>query len=249
MGHHNHHFSGDAFAQRGAWSPPTSAANFCEEDYAITIYIAEFINALSSLAYSYLALRLPGPRRKHDSLSSALFLVGVASTAYHATLRQGPQFSDDIAMLLLGASLLQTLYSHGQTRAVASLVATVVTLGTGCMAIFYVRSGDILLHLLTFSAMVTLIGLRSLYLIYFCTRPAHQRATLARHFWKAAAFLVTAFAAWNVDLEWCHELRAIRHRLGLPWAWALELHGWWHILTALGAAEYVVLVRAMCSGS
>jgi dihydroceramidase len=198
---------------------------------------------------AYLALRLPGIGRKHDALSSTLFLVGVASTGYHATLRQGPQFSDDIAMLLLGASLLQRLYAHGQTRAVASLVTAAVSAATGCMAILYIRSANILVHLLTFSAMVTLIGLRSLYLIYFCHRPAPQRSTLVRHFWKAAAFLVLAFVAWNVDLEWCLELRAIRHRLGLPWAWALELHGWWHVLTALGAAEYVVLVRAMCNSS
>ncbi|KXX80445.1 Alkaline ceramidase 3 [Madurella mycetomatis] len=197
MRHHNHHFGGDPFAWKGFWSPPTSCgkctgslgtrlvwvnlvltaplsptSSFCEEDYAVTIYIAEFINALSSLAY--------GITRKHDSLSVALFLIGIASTAYHATLRQGPQFSDDLSMLLPASCLLQRLYAHGQTRAVVSLVAGVV-----------------------------------------------------------------AFLIWNVDLERCLELRAIRQKLGLPWTWALGLHGWWHILTALGAAEFTTLVRGL----
>ncbi|GAB1310275.1 Alkaline ceramidase 3 [Madurella fahalii] len=248
MGHHNHHYGGDPFAGKGLWSPPTSAANFCEEDYAVTIYIAEFINALSSLAYSYLAFRFPGRARKHDSLSAALFFVGVTSTSYHATLRQGPQFSDDLSMLLLAACLLQRLYTHGQSRAVAAIVTAAIALGTGCMTVLYIRSANILVHLSTFTAMVHLIWPRTLYLIYAGPRPELEKSKLIRRFWKAAALLVGAFVIWNIDLEMCLELRAIRHKLGLPWAWALELHGWWHILTALGAAEYIALVRALCSG-
>jgi dihydroceramidase len=76
--HDTLHFSGDAHADSGFWSPSTSVAkyvpafsscpamssvrvsallntflsSFCDEDYAITKYIAEFINALSNLAYS-----------------------------------------------------------------------------------------------------------------------------------------------------------------------------------------------------
>lgn len=68
MGHHNRHFAGDPHALHGAWSPPTSTAkyaacrtshhaveandaSFCEEDYDVSRYIAEFINSLTNLAY------------------------------------------------------------------------------------------------------------------------------------------------------------------------------------------------------
>lgn len=152
-------------------------------------------------------------------------------------------------MLLLAACLLRTLYTHGQTRAVASLVTAAIALGTGCMTILYVRSGNILVHMLTFSAMVHLIWPRTLYLIYAGSRPEPGKTKLIRRFRKAVALLIGAFVIWNIDLEKCLELRAIRHKLGAPWAWALELHGWWHILTAVGAAEYIILVRALCSGS
>ncbi|KAL2020102.1 hypothetical protein VTK56DRAFT_8906 [Thermocarpiscus australiensis] len=154
-----------------------------------------------------------------------------------------------MSMLLLGACLLQTLYTHGQTQAVASLVAAAVALGTGCMAVLYIRSANTLIHLSTFTVMVHLIWPRTLYLIYAGSRPAPEKSKLVRRFWKAAALLVEAFVVWNVHLERCLELRAVRHKLGLPWAWALKLHGWWHILTALGAAEYIILVRALCSSS
>ncbi|KAK4118952.1 alkaline phytoceramidase [Parathielavia appendiculata] len=249
MGHHNHHFDGDPFANKGLWSPPTSAAKYLlRRDYAVTVYIAELINALSSLAYSYLAVRrFSGRMRKHDPLPVALFLVGFSSTGYHATLRQGPQFLDDMSMLFLGACLLQTLYSHGQTPAVSALVAAAVALGTGAMAILYIRSADILVHFSTFTIMVNLIWPRTLYIIYAgSSRPTREKVKLVLRFRKAAALIVGAFLVWNVDLEMYLQLRAIRHKLGLPWAWTLELHGWWHILTALGATEYVDLVRALC---
>jgi len=45
-----------------------------------------------------------------------------------------------------------------------------------------------------------------------------------------------------VDGGFCAELRAVRQSVGLPWAFALELHGWWHVLTAVGAAAFVRLI-------
>lgn len=73
-GHHNLRFDGDPYANAGVWSPPTATAkcaslqsamtrpwlgpaadlpcSFCEEDYAVTPYIAEFVNTLTNVAYS-----------------------------------------------------------------------------------------------------------------------------------------------------------------------------------------------------
>lgn len=115
------------------------------------------------------------------------------------------------------------------------------------VSIIYVRSGKIFIHFVTFSVQCHLIWPRTLYLIYAGPQAddAHRRR-LVRRFWGAVATLVLAFAVWNVDLERCHALRALRARLGLPWAWLLELHGWWHLLTAVGAVEYVALVRTLC---
>jgi dihydroceramidase len=64
---------------------------------------------------------------------------------------------------------------------------------------------------------------------------------------KAGTLLVVAFILWNIDLEMCSELRSLRKQVGLPWAWLLELHGWWHILTAVAAFEFMELARDICS--
>lgn len=50
---------------------------------------------------------------------------------------------------------------------------------------------------------------------------------------------------WNIDFEYCAELRMLREQVGLPWAWLLELHGWWHILTAVSANQFMEIVREL----
>ena len=66
-----------------------------------------------------------------------------------------------------------------------------------------------------------------------------------KRFLRAVVWLILAFVIWNIDLEYCFNLRDIRHKIGLPWAWLLELHGWWHVLTAIGASEYIKLTREL----
>ncbi len=215
---------------------------------------------------AYLALNLPFPfvtrtRARTsanstvivDSLSISLFLIGITSALYHATLRQTVQFSDDLSMLLINACLLNRLYTHGQSPHVASLVTFLVTVSSGSAAAFYVQTGNILHHVTAFSVMVHFIWPRTLYLIYYGSsrgveRTEEGRKRLMRRFKRAAVALVSAFVIWNIDLEFCMELRSMRERIGLPWAWLLELHGWWHVMTAVGAAEYVALVRELCDG-
>lgn len=135
------------------------------------------------------------------------------------------------------------------------------------MSLIYVRSGAIIIHFTTFSVQCHLIWPRTLYLIHRRGQrsprgnhyssssssrddksPSRPRpaTSLQRRFWRSAGILVLAFAVWNVDLEGCAALRSARDALGLPWAWVLELHGWWHVLTAVGAMEYVALVRTLC---
>jgi dihydroceramidase len=38
---------------------------------------------------------------------------------------------------------------------------------------------------------------------------------------------------WQIDGIYCTELTALRRSVGMPWGFLLELHGWWHGLTAV----------------
>jgi dihydroceramidase len=178
-------------------------------------------------------------------MSSSLFLVGACSFLYHATLRQTLQFSDDISMLFLAGTILQRLYCAKQPQLRVLLTTVAIFAGISAMSVYYMRSGNLLMHTSMFAGMLTLIWPRTLYLI--SQRSVEEKSKHWRKFKYAVGSLVVAFLLWNVDLEMCKQLRDLRNTIGLPWAWVLELHGWWHILTAVGAAVYMDLVRDLCA--
>ncbi|KAK0878825.1 alkaline ceramidase ydc1 [Friedmanniomyces endolithicus] len=47
------------------------------------------------------------------------------------------------------------------------------------------------------------------------------------------------FGIWTLDNKYCSTLRRWRHEIGLPWGILLEGHGWWHLMTGLGAYFYI----------
>ena len=48
---------------------------------------------------------------------------------------------------------------------------------------------------------------------------------------------------WNIDFHLCSYVTAFKRSIGLPWGFLLELHGWWHILTGIGAYVGMALVE------
>src|ERR1700723_3106631 len=75
----------------GFWGPPTSSVDWCEANYQVTPYVAEFWNTLSSLAMvvaGVLGLLLNRTKLPARYLAAfgLLALVGLGSIAFHATL-------------------------------------------------------------------------------------------------------------------------------------------------------------------
>ena len=49
--------------------------------------------------------------------------------------------------------------------------------------------------------------------------------------------------AFNIDRNYCAQLRAMREVVGMPWGFVLEMHGWWHIGSGLGVYYFIVLIE------
>lgn len=62
--------------------------------------------------------------------------------------------------------------------------------------------------------------------------------------WKLVGFGVSiflgGFALWGIDNVYCGTLRSWRRQIGMPWGFLLEGHGWWHLMTGVGAYCYIV---------
>ena len=72
-------------------------------------------------------------------------------------------------------------------------------------------------------------------------RDDRDREILRRMWWMVATGLTAflgGFAVWNLDNEYCSQIKRWRHDVGLPWGILLEGHGWWHLGTGFGAVSF-----------
>lgn len=258
-----------------------SVFSFCEEDYIVSFYLAEFINSLTNVAYSTLSVKsLPcklednmqgtrlirirphavyfafcamspsGPsiRLSHpkvDFMSLSLLVLGIGSFLFHATLRQTLEFVDEFSMLGLTWSMLQAGLTTRQPPARARLITATLAVAYISFSAFYLWSAKIIYQVFAFTGALLGVLFRSQYVFHFArpSLPEAKRRDWNRRTWKALGVCVFGYLLWTIDLEYCAELRAVRARVGLPWAWLFEFHGWWHILTAVGASQAMEVAR------
>lgn len=270
----DHNFNNDTLSQLGYWSPQTSAANFCELDYSITFYIAEFINTLSNLAFIYQAIvSLPPHLRGRGGLSRlwqwpveawALILVGVGSGAFHMTLRHYPQIVDESGMYLIVGALDYRLWSYGRSeggRWMLGMGLSAVIAGVILWNLLGPSEGmaDNKVHLTLFVGLLTALWPRVLWMIRKQKRQRAEMAgkgkvpgqtdqvarTVMREYRLGVFYFFAGFGLWLMDGRFCYGLRDIRGAMGLPLGWLFEFHGWWHLLTAMGAGRFVWVAREL----
>jgi dihydroceramidase len=56
---------------------------------------------------------------------------------------------------------------------------------------------------------------------------------------------LTGYLLWQLDFIFCPQLTAWKRAVGMPWGFLLEFHGWWHVLTAIGAYVFMVMVDSL----
>jgi len=87
----------------GYWGASTSNVNWCEEDYVVTKYIAEFGNSLSSMCMVasglYGMYMHQSAERRFQSSFMLLIIVGFGSFGFHATLWRSWQLMDELPMV------------------------------------------------------------------------------------------------------------------------------------------------------
>ncbi|KAE8376683.1 ceramidase [Aspergillus bertholletiae] len=238
------------------WGLPTAKSNFCEEDYAVTRYIAEFINSLTNLVYIFYAihgLRKLRQKQNCDTFRAipywGLMAVGICSAAFHISLKYHTQMLDDLSMLFTTTPVLHQVVTVNATRRNSVLVAILLWSSLMALVVYHVKTDELLLHSLGFAGMVIVIGIRTMQLIN--TRTLVGSAA-RKQIWGAVRFGAVifnlGFYLWVIDGWICGFLRSTRARIGLPFAFLLELHGWWHIFTGIGAYIFIAVVDHLVSG-
>ncbi|KAF1972905.1 alkaline ceramidase-like protein [Bimuria novae-zelandiae CBS 107.79] len=242
----------------GAWGTPSSNHNFCEEDYVITHYVAEFVNTLTNLTYVIYGingLRRVGPRKDGGLFSTLAFPywgligVGVLSAWFHATLNYHSQMGDDLSMFLAVGALLHQLQTFNKSPS-ARRTITFVILGVLIpVSIYHCWADEIYVHQITFATMIILCGRKTRHLVRERIPSAEQRSRLLSLANSGLGAGLFGYFLWNIDVHLCDYVTSLKRTIGMPWSFLFELHGWWHILTGIGSyvgiavVEYIVTVE------
>lgn len=97
---------GSKYQQQSFWGTPTATVDWCEENYALTRYVAEFFNSFSSLSLILCGVlgvlfHMNHVEMRYLCAFGGVILVGIGSTAFHGTLLFEFQVCTDFTSLLM----------------------------------------------------------------------------------------------------------------------------------------------------
>jgi dihydroceramidase len=217
----------------GYWLPHTATLDWCEGNYAITRYVVEFYNCLSSLLFPVLAVYAGGASWCRGPLAGrfvvayvSLAVVGVGSALFHGTLQYHWQLMDELPMIY-GAA--QQVYCMTPNRLVLAILVTICSSFTYSY-VFVHRNAVI--HELLFA------GLELAFVIAYLARLPKLHEKRRREAQKLLAggvlFNILGAVFWILDNNICRQLILGKQLLGNTLSVFLEFHAWWHILSSLG---------------
>jgi len=227
------------------WGRPTATLDWCEINYEISPFIAEFWNTISNLGmiippligmYEIFRHNL---ERKYILTYASIIAVGIGSWAFHMTLLYSMQLLDELPMVL-GNTVL--IYQLSEIRK-SSKRPVNWTLITICAAYFLLFCGLYLvfknpvIHQVMYGMGVLVVLSLDLRLVNY-----NQCRTCTRLL-SAGFFLYTfGFGLWNIDNQLCSaitDLRTNLPRLLKPWT---QLHAWWHLLAGYATYLHVLFI-------
>ena len=238
------------------WGLPTAQINFCEADYLFTPFIAEFANTFTNMAY--IAYSLYGLHNLHRTRrltwKPALPLIGLAgvgicSATFHMTLREIPQLADDLSMVFPTAFIaLRLLTFHTQDAKTNVKISATILVALLIVYTIHLNINKPILHSFTFGIMLHFIHRRTRWLLSERVHSLRHRESLHWTALFGEVSFASGFVLWLIDRFACDLLTRAKYAVGLPWGFVFELHAWWHVLTAIGAFIFIVLVDHLTSG-
>lgn len=229
----------------------TSSVNWCELDYDITYYIAEFWNTLSSLAMVFVGgigvcLHYGVLEKRFLLAFFFVAVLGVGSCLFHATLKHEGQMADELPMLYAAMTTAYILIENEKKSKYRVLVPVFVgwAIVTSGLTFFSEGLMQFILFHLSFSS-AEFFSLYRVYVVY-STRTGDSRSNdaekaMVRNLFMRGFFsYVLGMFVWYIDLSNCDFVQGYWPEVsGLP---NPQLHAWWHVLVSSGFLHLIVLI-------
>lgn len=228
-----------SYERTGFWGPRTANIDWCEENYEVSWYVAEFYNTISNLAmilpaiYGVIVSSRNGFEKRFTMLHVMFLLVGLGFTVFHMTLKHSSQLLDEVPMIwgscYMGYCMAMVREKPG---AVSRPIAVFLT--TYCvtfLVVYLIVPNPLVFQTMYGTVVVGMIlqALRTLQLQH-----SYQVVSL---YVASVLFYLAGFILWNLDNHQCPTLVYFRSYLPHSLRPLLQLHAWWHILA--GYATYI----------
>lgn len=235
----------------GFWGEATSTIDWCEENYAVSSFLAEFWNTISN--WIFVIPPLFGAllswqnklERRYTLTFVSLCVVGIGSSCFHATLLYEMQLLDELPMIYCTCVMIFCIYhcsnnpGHHNTTLTLALIfcCAMVTL-------VYLTIVNPLIFQWAYGILVAILVIGTL---RACRKHNGSR--------KLAIISLVSFGVgfilWNIDNNFCSHIREVRNQFPPPLRPFLQLHAVWHTLSAIGSYYHILLsidVRLRCLG-
>lgn len=231
-------------SREGFWGKPTSTMDWCEANYQVTPFIAEFWNTISNIIMIippllgiHQALRL-NLERRYVWLQFCFFLVGVGSWSFHMTLRYGMQIADELPMVFGSCYYIYTLFEvcrPPKSRIHLPLAVFLICYAVIATIVYIIIKAPVLFHCIYGITVVTTV-LKALYNIKTMT-PCKQ---VSRLYYTSLLTYSFGFLLWLIDNHMCSSVKLLRNSLPSALQPVSQFHAWWHVLAALATYQSIV---------
>lgn len=240
------HFESQLDTAKGYWSPSTSSIDWCERNYVITPYIAEFWNCISSLVFCFLSGILfihalyHRIERRFLILDLSFVLVGLGSACFHGTLTHLGQMFDELPMVYSLIIWLCVLFRMDQVKNLQHNTHTF-----DCLIIFAILYGILWTYMqilqtfvIVFQVHFALMVVGAIFKsIMLYRQTQHHTRNIKIFIISYVSWLALALLCWILDQKLCEKMNS-------PGGFNPQLHAWWHILCGIDS-----YVGTVCSES
>lgn len=234
------------------WGTPTATIDWCEENYVVLRYVAEFINTTTNLIFMFFAvfaiLRLYQNQFEWRFIvgNCGFLLVGVGLWLFHMTLLYEYQLLDELPMLYATCVPFWSILSKGFSKKGEIWAAIGVLSLAATMTIIYIIIRDPTFHQACY-AFLNIVIIWKLYMfIGTCVDSSKYQKEVSQMkglMLKGVSLFLFGWFLWNLDIHLCLQITALKRFVGMPLGFLLEGHGWWHFFTGLGVYYYDIYLE------
>ncbi|CAG8447332.1 7760_t:CDS:2 [Cetraspora pellucida] len=203
--------------------------DWCERNYDVTHYIAEFFNTISSLCMVSAGIfgiykHSKGFEPRFSICFASIIVVGIGSILFHGTLLFSLQLFDEVPMMFCVLMLCYSVFENQKEKKFGKWLPIGLTLwGLFITTVMVLSGSDHQNRMMQLIEFYVFQGIRKLW------------------FLGSVVFLI-GYIGWHIDLHFCNGMHQLPFDVPNP-----QLHAWWHLTASYGS--YLICVLVTYNGS